>query len=95
MKWLNPFNWFTNPTPPEPEEVIVDDATRLDGKFMLIQAGFEDDGRLRLEVEYDDAFVQSLRTRGYIGTDDHQLVMKYVGDVYRTISSNADTLNYD
>lgn len=74
---------------------IEAEAVELDGKFVLIRAGFEDDGRLRLEVEYDEVFVESLRARGYVGTDDHQLVMKYVSDVYRTIAANADTVNYD
>lgn len=93
MTWYNPLTWFKKPDPTPAVSEPEDD--RLDGRFMVIQAGFEDDGRLRLEVEYDDKFVQSLRARGYIGTDDHQLVMKYVGDVYRTITDNTSALNYD
>lgn len=94
MKWFNPFTWFAKSTVPVPDPDPASVET-VPGKFMVINAGFEDDGRLRLEVEYDDEFVQSLRARGYFGTDDHQLVMKYVGDVYRTITSNTDSVNYD
>lgn len=65
------------------------------GKFLVIQAGFEDDGKIRLEVEYDDVFVKSLRARGYVGVDDHSIVMRYVGDVYRTIVANNEIEGYD
>lgn len=92
MTWYNPLTWFRNKKSTEND---LDQPERLEGQFMVIQAGFEDDGRLRLEVEYDDVFVAALRKRGYVGVDDHQLVMQYVGDVYRTITTNADVKTYD
>lgn len=57
------------------------------GKLVIVKAGFEEDGQIRIEVDYDDQFVRSLRERGYVG-DDHSVVMKYISDVYRTILDN-------
>ena len=94
MKWYNPRSWFNQPEPEKPVEQAPTEE-RIPGKFLVIQAGFEDDGQLRVEVEYDDTFVVSLRERGYVGVDDHQLVMQYVSDVYRTIATNADNKTYD
>lgn len=75
---------------PIPEETPKTD--KLDGKLVIIKAGFEDSGdgepRIRVEVDYDDIFVKSLRSRGYIGTDDHNIVMRYVADVHRSILQN-------
>lgn len=70
----------------------------LAGKLVIIKAGFEDVGdgeaRIRVEVDYDDVFVKSLRSRGYTGTDDHNIVMRYVADVHRSILQN-NNLGFD
>lgn len=84
MKWLDRLLGRTETPPPQEEP-------ELPGKLLVVSAGFEDDGRIRLEVEYDPEFVDGLRKRGYIGTNDHDVVMRYVGDVYRTIINSTDT----
>lgn len=88
IKWIKSF--FSKET--EPVKAQLPAPESLDGKLVIIKAGFEEskDGepRIRVEVDYDDAFVKSLRSRGYIGTDDHNIVMKYVADVHRSILQN-------
>lgn len=70
----------------------------LEGKLVIIKAGFEEstdgEARIRVEVDYDDVFVKSLRARGYVGTDDHNIVMRYVADVHRSILQN-NNLGFD
>lgn len=79
-------SFFRREKPTDEEQLVPDsDPNYIPGKFMLVKSGFEDDGRIRVEVEYDDEFVLSLRKRGYIGTDAEQIVMQYIGDVHRTI----------
>lgn len=89
IKWIKGFFSTAEKTPqqeptPTPEQ--------LEGKLVIIKAGFEDskdgEARIRVEVDYDDVFVKSLRSRGYVGTDDHNVVMKYVADVHRSILQN-------
>lgn len=94
MSWqaFKRFFGFGKPDPVEEPDTIDESVVR--GKFLVINAGFESDGKMRIEAEYDAEFVQSLRARGYAGVDDEQVVMKYVADVYRTISASAE-LNYD
>lgn len=77
--------FFQRKKPAEEQLTPDSDPSYIPGKFMLVKSGFEDDGRIRVEVEYDDEFVLSLRKRGYIGTDAEQIVMQYIGDVHRTI----------
>lgn len=88
IKWIKSF--FSKETEPVKEQLPTPES--LDGKLVIIKAGFEEskDGepRIRVEVDYDDTFVKSLRSRGYIGTDDHNIVMKYVADVHRSILQN-------
>lgn len=79
----------------KPAKAVED---QLEGKLVIIKAGFDDSGdgeaRIRVEVDYDDVFVKSLRARGYTGTDDHNIVMRYVADVHRSILQN-NNLGFD
>lgn len=88
MTWYNPLTWFDAPLPPTPE--VEPEPETIPGKLVIISAGFEDDGRLRVEVDYDAEFVDNLRKRGYSGSSDHYVVMQYVGTVYRTMLANRE-----
>lgn len=95
LKWFMKF-FGTTEAEPVKEQPKTD---QLEGKLVIIKAGFDEENpdgeaRIRVEVDYDDVFVKSLRARGYVGTDDHNVVMKYVADVHRSILQN-NNLGFD
>ena len=96
FKWFMKFFGTTAEERAAKEEPKTD---QLEGKLVIIKAGFDEENpdgesRIRVEVDYDEIFVKSLRARGYVGTDDHNIVMKYVADVHRSILQN-NNLGFD
>lgn len=86
--------WFKRLFSSKPKEVKQEQSEVIPGKLVLIKAGFQDDGQLRVEVDYDAEFVAGLRQRGYTGVNEHDLVMRYVAEVHRAILQN-NNIGYD
>jgi hypothetical protein len=40
------------------------------------------DGRVRLETDWDDLFIKELREQGFTGSDDDQIIQKYIAMVH-------------
>ena len=46
--------------------------------FNLISSGVNEDGVVKLEVDWNDAFIKELRKQGFKGINDEELIQTYV-----------------
>lgn len=53
----------------------------------------EPDGKIRVELDWDDEFIEHLRSNGYTGPDDNAIIQKYLLELTRTISDDLGGLN--
>lgn len=47
-------------------------------RFFVLKWHFQDDGRAKMECDWDDAFIKELRRRGFTGSSDDAVVQKFL-----------------
>lgn len=85
---------IAEPVEEEPVEELIAQPSDSDNTnepvFTLKSIGFDPEKGIRLETDWNAAFVQLLRDNGYTGTSDEQIVQKYVALVTKQIADKLD-----
>lgn len=55
----------------------------------------EADGRIRLELDWDDKFITHLKSNGYTGVDDTAIIQRYIAELTANITSEMKGDNSD
>jgi len=55
----------------------------------------QSDGRIRLELDWDDAFIRHLKTNGYTGVDDNAIIQRYIAELTAMVTSEMQGDNSD
>lgn len=83
FKWIK--SLFSSPkeVPEAPQE------ERVQGKLQITHFEAEGDNQVKIEVEYDEQFVSSLRSKGFTGTDE-QVVSSYISTIYKSVEMQGN-----
>ena len=57
----------------------------------------QSDGRIRLELDWDDAFITHLKSQGYTGVDDNALIQRYIAELTAMVTDEmkGDSSDYE
>ena len=49
----------------------------------VIHSGIDEDGRIKLELDWNDAFIKELNNNGFVGDSEEETVEKYLASIAR------------
>ena len=57
----------------------------------------EANGKIRLELDWDDAFIQHLKANGYTGVDDSAIIQRYIAELTAMVTAEmqGDSNDYE
>lgn len=57
----------------------------------------ERDGRIRLELDWDDGFIKHLKSNGYTGVDDNAIIQRYIAELTAMVTDEmqGDSSDYE
>lgn len=73
-----------------PEPIVVENTEPY---VNLKGTDIDKDGRVKIELDWNDAFIAELRSSGYQGTEDEVVVQKWLVHLANDINSNLTTDN--
>lgn len=76
--------------PVQPLEVVpseLDDDN--EPKFVIKSIGHDPEKGIRIETDWNEAFVRYLRAQGYTGTSDEQVIQRYIAMVAKQIADRV------
>lgn len=83
------FNWIKSLFGSTKPEEQPKQEERLPGKLQITHFEVEGDNQVKIEVEYDEQFVNALRGKGFTGTDE-QVVSTYIGSIYKSVEMQGN-----
>lgn len=71
---------------PDELPVVEEDIEENTGTLTINAMTYDEEHeRIRVEMDWDEAFVNYLKRHGYTGTTDEAIVQKYVASLYRNV----------
>ena len=83
------FNWIKSLFGYSKQEEQPKQEERLPGKLQITHFEVEGDNQVKIEVEYDEQFVNALRGKGFAGTDE-QVVSTYIRSIYKSVEMQGN-----